>query len=78
MIRLRIWSTNVRTLKYSMRDLGRVRELEDFYAFDEIVSTGRNLVYFHAQWCGPCKFLHRDIGTAPAFNVLFGFWSFEN
>ena len=62
------------TRKFSSTNVarGKIRELEDFYEFDEEIKNKKILVYFDADWCGPCKFLTKDIGKIFMSNYLIG------
>ena len=52
----------LRRIATTQRIFGEIRELESFEAYDSIIHNSKTLVYFYANWCGPCKFLNKDIG----------------
>jgi len=44
-----------RSISASQSWFGKIRELQDFDTFFKWTSGEKILVYFHAEWCNPCK-----------------------
>jgi thiol-disulfide isomerase/thioredoxin len=52
----------LRVLSTSRPKFGRIRELKNFEDFELEIKSKKNLVYFYAEWCGPCKMVTKNIG----------------